>query len=157
MSSLYTPGQIDDANLNYHYRVVFDDARGIYYQLATGALGFPQGFWIPSVSSEPASSSAVPAPSSYRTKVVSTFRIVAHTMGPLAPGASISQNHWTIYLLVQGGSVQLNMKTNTDLHSRRGIFLVKEHAYSESNMAVCFFDFPAAPSVTVGWVESEIR
>jgi hypothetical protein len=45
MSFSYTPSQIDDANLNYHYKIIVNDARGIYYQLKSGAQGFPQGFW----------------------------------------------------------------------------------------------------------------
>ena len=31
MLFLYTPSQIDDANLNYHYKIIANDTRGIYY------------------------------------------------------------------------------------------------------------------------------
>jgi hypothetical protein len=49
------------------------------------------------------------------------------------------------------------MKTNTDPNSHQGIFVVQEHRYLESNTAVRFLDRPAAPGVTVGWIDSEIR
>lgn len=78
-------------------------------------------------------------------------------MGPLMHGGAVSQNHWTIYLLVPGGSVQLNMKTNTAPDSRRGIFEIRERAYVESNTAVRWFDLPAAPRVTVDSITREIR
>lgn len=93
----------------------------------------------------------------YRQKVVSTFRIVAHTMGPVMEGGAVSQNHWTIYLIVPGGSVQLNMKTNTDPNNCRGIFELRERVYTQSNTAVRWFDFPAANGILVDSIESEIR
>ncbi|KAF2691385.1 hypothetical protein K458DRAFT_266545, partial [Lentithecium fluviatile CBS 122367] len=88
---------------------------------------------------------------------VSTFRVVAHTMGPLIHGGAVSQNHWTIYLIVPGGSVQLNMKTSTDPNTRRGIFEIRERAYEKSNTAVRWFDLPAASGLLVDSVEREIR
>jgi hypothetical protein len=112
---------------------------------------------LTAASSPSVSSSAVSTASDYRAKNVSTFRIVAHTMGPVMNGGAVSQNHWTIYLLVPGGSVQLNMKTNTDPISHRGIFEIRERAYVQSNTTVRFFDLPAAPGVTVDYVEREIR
>jgi hypothetical protein len=45
MSQSYRPDQINDANLAYHYNIIVNDARGIYYQLKSGAQGFPLGFW----------------------------------------------------------------------------------------------------------------
>jgi hypothetical protein len=43
---MYRPDQIDDANLAYHYKIIVDNASGrIYYQLKSGAEGFPQKFW----------------------------------------------------------------------------------------------------------------
>ncbi|XPS94026.1 hypothetical protein M3J09_003352 [Ascochyta lentis] len=63
----YTPNQIDDANLAYHYRVV-NDPRGVYYQLTTGAQGFPASFWATERSqaaqSPPTASSSNPSGSS---------------------------------------------------------------------------------------------
>jgi len=42
--SSYTPAQIDDANLAYHYTTI-NYPEGVYHQLRTGAQGFPVGFW----------------------------------------------------------------------------------------------------------------
>ena len=95
--------------------------------------------------------------SNYRQKPVSTFRVVAHTLGPVMSGGALSQNHWTIYLLVPGGSVQLNMKTNTNKNLSRGIYEVHERVYEESNTAVRLFDIPAAAGLLVDYVEREIR
>jgi hypothetical protein len=93
----------------------------------------------------------------YRQKLVSTFRVVVHNIGPVAPGAAVSQNHWTIYLLIPTGSVQLNMKTNTNASISRGIFEVREHTYEQSNSAVRYFDLPAAQGALVDYVERKIR
>jgi hypothetical protein len=72
-------------------------------------------------------------------------------------GGAVSQNHWTIYLIVPGGSVQLNMKTSTNPNTRCGIFEVGERAYEKSNTAVRWFDLPAASGLLVDSVEREIR
>jgi len=41
--------------------------------------------------------------------VVTQLRVVVHTMGPV--GSAISDNHWSIYLLIgNGGSVRMNME-----------------------------------------------
>lgn len=77
-------------------------------------------------------------------------------MGPVSDGGFLSQNHWTIYLLVPGGSVQLNMKNNTDPGSRRGIFEIRERVYVELNTAVTWFDIPVAAGVSVDYIEREI-
>lgn len=37
----------------------------------------------------------------WATKQVIVFRCVANTVGPVSAGAQLSQNHWTIYCLVQ--------------------------------------------------------
>ncbi|KAL5380677.1 hypothetical protein PMIN02_010558 [Paraphaeosphaeria minitans] len=171
----YTPDQIDDANLAYHYTGTDygNAAGGVYYRLKTATQGFPAGFWASQRSQAPVpiasssqqvfgasylqSSASTNTIVNYRQKLVSTFRVVAHTIGPVMPGAAVSQNHWTIYLLVPGGSVQLNMKTNINASISRGIFEVREHAYEQSNSAVRYFDLPAAQGVLVDYVEREIR
>ncbi|KAK7177370.1 hypothetical protein DPSP01_014583 [Paraphaeosphaeria sporulosa] len=65
----FTPDQIDDENLAYHYRVVVHDSRGTYYQLATGAQGFPAGFW----ASQRSQTSQVPTASSSQVPGASYF------------------------------------------------------------------------------------
>ncbi|KAF2802946.1 uncharacterized protein BDZ99DRAFT_400836, partial [Mytilinidion resinicola] len=69
-------------------------------------------------------------------------------LGPVTPGGILSANHWTIYLLVGNG--QLNMKMNLSPNKTRGIYEVTEQAYKCSNTAVQFFNFPTKESVTVG-------
>ncbi|KAF1992772.1 hypothetical protein P154DRAFT_452038 [Amniculicola lignicola CBS 123094] len=76
-------------------------------------------------------------------------------MGPVIPGGQLSQNHWTIYMLINTGSVQLNMQlANTD--SDRGKLVVKEHAYTSSNTAVHFWDIPALQDAKASAVYSLI-
>ncbi|KAJ4538958.1 hypothetical protein HRR78_007883 [Exophiala dermatitidis] len=49
-------------------------------------------------------------------------------MGPVAPGAQLSQNHWSIYLIIKGGgSVRLNMETDPTPGKHEGIFKVTRH------------------------------
>lgn len=83
--------------------------------------------------------------------VVEKVRVVAHTMGPVVPGGQLSQNHWSIYLLAQGGgSVRLNMATNPDRREDKGVFTVTRHAYDLTNSAVRCWDFAAITRFTVG-------
>ena len=83
--------------------------------------------------------------------VVEKVRFVAHTLGPVAPGAQLSQNHWSVYLLVKGGgSVRLNMATNDRAGDDNGVFTVTRHAYALTTSAVRHFDFAVAKDVTVG-------
>ncbi|EXJ59457.1 uncharacterized protein A1O5_12082, partial [Cladophialophora psammophila CBS 110553] len=51
-------------------------------------------------------------------------------MGPVAPGAQLSQNHWSIYLVAkEGGPMRLNMETNTSPGTGEGIFRGTRHQY----------------------------
>lgn len=85
------------------------------------------------------------------TLVVEKVRVVAHTMGPVTAGGQLSQNHWSIYLLTQGGgSVRLNMATNPDPREDKGVFTVTRHAYDLTNSAVHCWDFLAIKHFTVG-------
>ena len=82
--------------------------------------------------------------------VVTTVRVVAHTMGPVQQGGVLSQNHWSIYLVTAGkGSVRLNMSTNPNSANDVGTFTVTQHAYETSGSAVKFFDYQAAPNIKV--------
>ena len=86
---------------------------------------------------------------------VELIRFVAHTEGPVIPGGQLSQNHWSLYLLVHGGSVRLNMaaQEGTDV----GKFTVTRHAYTQSNSAVRLFDYEPMRQVTVGDVLGLVR
>jgi hypothetical protein len=86
-------------------------------------------------------STQVPA---WTQEQISTFRLVAHTMGPVAPGAQLSQNHWSLYLLKTGNtSVRVNMMTSEEQNNDMGVFSVKPHDYQISNSAVHYWDLPA--------------
>jgi hypothetical protein len=92
-------------------------------------------------------------PSDITNLIVTTFRIVAHTMGPVAPGAAFSQNHWSIYLIHTNGSVRLNMElADPSSTSSRGAFTITSYAYTASNSAVIYWDFQANQNVAVYWV-----
>lgn len=86
--------------------------------------------------------------------IVRNFRLVAHTMGPVAPGAVLSQNHWSIYLLHDDGSVRLNMiLKDPRAASTRGKLEVTSYEYTTvSNSAVSHWDFAATNDLAVYWV-----
>ena len=105
-------------------------------------------------SSTPDSSSAVAASSRYRTNAVFIFRIVPNTVRPGTFSVVITQNHWMMCRLVQGGSVQAEMKANTDPNFRQKVFVVEKHKHPEpiSNTTGRFTDSSATPVITVGWI-----
>lgn len=77
--------------------------------------------------------------------IVTKVRIVAHTMGPVAPGGQLSQNHWSIYLLSpDGGSVRLNMEWVPGTADDKGKLSVTKHAYAHTTSAVKVFDYEVA-------------
>lgn len=80
------------------------------------------------------------------TRRVQTIRIVVHTTG--AAGPTISDNHWSIYLLLHGGgSIRVNMRA--DPGNINGILEWTEHAYTLSNSSVNYWDYPVAGNVRV--------
>ncbi len=57
--------------------------------------------------------------------VVTFIRVVAHTMGAVAPGAQLSHNHWPIYLIHSNGSLRVNMELEDPAAmSSRGLLTV---------------------------------
>ena len=94
-------------------------------------------------------------PSDISYLVVNTFRIVAHTMGPVAEGAAFSQNHWSLYLIHDNGSVRLNMQlADPASTSCKGRFTITSYDYtSASSSAVKYWDFPARRNnLSIYWV-----
>lgn len=80
------------------------------------------------------------------TRLVRTIRIVVHTTG--AAGPTISDNHWSIYLLLRdGGSVRLNMRAEPGYVN--GILEWTEHPYILTISAVNHWDFPVVGQVRV--------
>ena len=70
---------------------------------------------------------------------VKSVRAVVHTAGPAGP--TISDNHWSIYLLLQaGGSVRLNMRADPGFVN--GILEWTENQYLLTNSALRHWDYP---------------
>ncbi|KAF2421524.1 hypothetical protein EJ08DRAFT_597415, partial [Tothia fuscella] len=70
----------------------------------------------------------------------------------------LSQNHWTIFLLLSGqGSVQFNMKTDTRAGAVQGLYEVTRRGYTESRTAVSWWDFKAVDNLLVRHIEHEIN
>ncbi|MCJ1381220.1 hypothetical protein MMC17_004329 [Xylographa soralifera] len=92
--------------------------------------------------------------------IINKFRVVAHTMGPVAEGAAFSQNHWSIYLIYGTGSVRLNMElADSNSTDRRGIFTVTGYEYTGVSIsAVRYCEFPARRSnLAVYWIFKLIK
>lgn len=81
---------------------------------------------------------------------VTTVRVVAHLVSPLVPGGQVSQNHWSIYLVISsGGSVRLNMEWVSGTAGDEGTFTVKRHFYATSKTAIRVFDYDVPPGTKV--------
>ena len=78
---------------------------------------------------------------------ISQIRVVVHTLGPAGP--TISDNHWSIYLVLQNdeGSVRINMRAEYD--DPTGILEWSKQDYVLTNSAVRHWDFPAAQGLKV--------
>ena len=98
-------------------------------------------------------------PQSITNLVVTSIRVVAHTMGPVALGAQLSQNHWSIYLVHSNGSVRINMELKDPAAtSSRGLLTVTSYGYvSVSTSAVRSWDFATTNNLAVYYVLEAIR
>ena len=83
--------------------------------------------------------------------IITHVRVVAHTMGPVAPGAQLNQNHWSIYLVHSKGSVRINMQLqDASSNSTRGLLTVTDLPYaSVSHSAVRAWDFEVMANFSV--------
>jgi hypothetical protein len=88
---------------------------------------------------------------------VQTVRVTVHSMPPKARKPPARYNHWSIYLLISGGSsVRLNMELD-DVTIREGKFTVSSHLPYRAPRSQCQnFDFAAARDATVGHFVREI-
>ena len=91
-------------------------------------------------------------PEQVRAVRVLLVRVTVHSLGPVAEGAQLSDNHWTIELLVSGGCVRLDMSlyapnSATDF---RGLLKVSSLPYQLSQNHVTYFDFEVIGEKTVG-------
>lgn len=81
-------------------------------------------------------------------RIVEKIRIVVHTLGPW-PNGTMSDNHWSIYLILsdQGSSVRANM--TADLEDPTGRLEWSSLAYEKTNSAIEFWDYPVVSRVSV--------
>lgn len=89
-------------------------------------------------------------PDRIRALPVIAVRVIAHTMGSFVPGGQLSENHWSIFLLVPNGSVRLNMtlrypSTNVDI----GALGISELEFQHSLSATASWDFGVAQDAAV--------
>lgn len=93
-------------------------------------------------------------PQSVTNCVVTHFRVVAHTMGPVVEGGVLSQNHWSIYLVHANGSVRLSMELrNPKSNSSKGQLYITSYGYTDvSTSAVRSWEFQASENVAIYYV-----
>ena len=86
---------------------------------------------------------------------VEIVRVVVHTLGPAGP--TISDNHWSIYLLLSGneGSIRINMRAEPNFID--GILEWTKQAYLLTNSAIRHWDFPKVKIFRVCDVAKHIR
>lgn len=91
-------------------------------------------------------------PQNEKAKHVEKVRLTVHSLGPVAAGAELSQNHWSIELLISGGCIRLDMRpyapdSQTDF---RGVLQVSRLEYQLSQSSVTHLDFAVAGQWMVG-------
>ncbi|KAH6691823.1 hypothetical protein BKA61DRAFT_625250 [Leptodontidium sp. MPI-SDFR-AT-0119] len=79
-------------------------------------------------------------------RIVTHARVVVHTTGPLGPNTPMSDNHWSIYLLLsKGGSLRLNMRADWDDEAEawdtKGILDCSTHTYTQTNSCIEYWDY----------------
>lgn len=81
------------------------------------------------------------------TRDVSAVRVVVHTTGQY-PNSPMSDNHWSIYLLLSGqSSVRMNMTAEYD--DPTGTLSWRSLGYALTNSSIQNWDFQTASGVTV--------
>ncbi|KAH6696534.1 hypothetical protein BKA61DRAFT_249115 [Leptodontidium sp. MPI-SDFR-AT-0119] len=85
---------------------------------------------------------------------VSHARVVAHVSQVVG---GISENHWSIYLLLQGGlSVRMNMRAGIIDDTDTGTLEFNEYTYQLTASALKYWDYEMVPKVTVKMVKDVI-
>ncbi len=82
-------------------------------------------------------------------RTVERVRVVVHTLGAW-PNGTMSDNHWSIYLILanNGGSVRMNMKAELD-DPKGTLEWSTNLAYTLTNSAIEHWDYMVNPGVTV--------
>jgi hypothetical protein len=75
-------------------------------------------------------------------------RVVAHTAGPMGPNTPMSENHWSIYLMIDNGtSVRMNMMADPGVRKGRLVWSILQYQHSTSTLKS--WDFPVVQHVEV--------
>ena len=84
-------------------------------------------------------------------RIVWAVRVVCHTLGRMGTTTEVSDNHWSIYLVINDQeSVRLNMRAKPGYIT--GNLEVKSYAYSLTSSQVRYWDFQAVPNLPVDYV-----
>ena len=80
-------------------------------------------------------------------RVVNSVRIVVHTLGPAGP--TISDNHWSIYLLLAEGQGSVRMNMRADPGYVNGTLSWTKQAYLLTQSAIRHWDISVTQGVQV--------
>jgi len=86
---------------------------------------------------------------------VDFVRVVVHTLGPA--GTTISDNHWSIYLLLADGQGSVRMNMRADLGYVNGTLAWTQQAYLLTQSAIRHWDFRVALGVQVQHIAALIQ
>lgn len=107
---------------------------------------------------KPEKGQAKDLPKNILEKIVTKYRVVAHTMGyPIGStsDASRSENHWTIFLVLgDHTAVHLNFRAASADAIENDQMVVLHRQYETSNSKLAQFDFQPLNNVPVGTVLS---
>ncbi len=82
-------------------------------------------------------------------RTVESVRVVVHTLGPW-PNGTMSDNHWSIYLILakNDGSVRMNMRAELD-NPRGTLEWSPNLPYTKTSSAIKYWDYTVNPGVKV--------
>ena len=82
-------------------------------------------------------------------RIVTSVRVVVHTTGSWPNG--MSDNHWSIYLLLQtDSSVRMNM--TAELDDPEGSLVLSSLGYGLTTSAIRNWDYPTTPGASVAQI-----
>ncbi|KAH8802541.1 hypothetical protein F5884DRAFT_887183 [Xylogone sp. PMI_703] len=87
------------------------------------------------------------------TRIVESARVVVHTLGQLGPRTPMSDNHWSIYLILADnkGSVRVNMRAEFD--DPQGILDWEPSLpFTLPYSALNYWDYQLREGISVGWI-----
>ncbi|KAM6479606.1 hypothetical protein HDV62DRAFT_393470 [Trichoderma sp. SZMC 28011] len=86
------------------------------------------------------------------SRIVESVRVVVHTTGWLGPGTTMSDNHWSIYLVLTGckDSVRFNMRA--DYGDPKGILDCSSLSYTLPKSALRHWDYQLRGNISVAHI-----